>query len=142
MRDDLEVVAGGERIGRLAGVLRDQASGEVEWLVLRGGGLGHATRVVPAVDASWSEDSVQVPYGRAAIEEAPDVASTDGLTRDEEASLYAHFGVPWSEVASPSGMARRFPGRPDDDGDEGPRRAARAERGPGLGSTRTDDPPA
>jgi uncharacterized protein (TIGR02271 family) len=49
-------------------------------------------------------DSVQVPYDKQQVTDAPSPQADGSLSQDEEAELYRHYGMDYSESRSDSGL--------------------------------------
>jgi uncharacterized protein (TIGR02271 family) len=49
-------------------------------------------------------DSVQVPYDKQQVKNAPTMRADGSLSQDEEAELYRHYGLEYSEHRSDSGL--------------------------------------
>src|SRR5512133_1135236 len=58
---------------------------------------------VPLAQARDSGDSVQVPYDKQQVKNAPSMGAEGSLSQDEEAALYRHYGLDYSEHRSDSG---------------------------------------
>jgi hypothetical protein len=83
---------GGDTVGRIAGVLVDDHTGEPEWLLARIGRFGNHT-VVPARDAVEGVGHVWVPYSREQIRRAPKMEPGASLTGEAERRLLSHYGI-------------------------------------------------
>jgi len=88
--------AAGTEIGRCARVYADLDTGAPEWLVVERDGQ---ESVLPLVDASESNGRISVRFTADVIAAAPHATGSDGLSTEEEAVFYAHYGV---DVASGS----------------------------------------
>lgn len=83
----------GDKIGSLEQIYVDSASGEPEWLLVKTGLFGTKSSFVPLADAGADGDDLRVPYTKSLVKDAPNVdEDEEGLSPDEEASLYAHYG--------------------------------------------------
>ena len=110
------VDAAGHEIGTILGVYLDNDTREPEWVAVRLPST--AVTLVPVSEASAGAESVQVPFARAQVLEAPYRAAqlAPAVTGEQEASLYRHYG---------SGGARRST--------EGPSPTPTAGREPTVG---------
>jgi uncharacterized protein (TIGR02271 family) len=83
-------------------------------------GPGHPRSVlykatfVPLAQAQPTGDAIQVPYEKAQVTDAPSMEADGQLSQDEEAELYRHYGLDYSEHRSDSGLPA---GERDRDGD-------------------------
>src|SRR4029453_10258884 len=59
---------------------------------------------VPLAQAQDMGDSVQVPYVKQQVKNAPTMRADGQLSQDEEAELYRHYGLEYSEHRSDSGL--------------------------------------
>jgi hypothetical protein len=59
---------------------------------------------VPLAQAQDLGDSVQVPYDKDQVTDAPSMEADGQLSQDEEAELYRHYGLDYSEHRSDSGL--------------------------------------
>jgi len=82
----------GEPVGRVEGVLVDDATGASEWLLARMGRFGHYA-LVPARDAVEGVGHVWVPYTREQIRAAPHADPKAALTIARERELLEHYGI-------------------------------------------------
>jgi uncharacterized protein (TIGR02271 family) len=64
-------------------------------------------------------DSVQVPYDKQQVSDAPSMEADGSLSQDEEAQLYRHYGLDYSEHRSDSGLAAGTDRDADADTDHG-----------------------
>jgi hypothetical protein len=96
---------GGETVGKIEGAYVDEATGRLEWLVVRLGRFGHHA-LVPAREAVGGVGHVWVPYYRDAIRRSPKVDTKSPLTCERERALLAHFGT-GGEVGRAAELAER-----------------------------------
>ena len=61
---------------------------------------------VPIAEASETGGGVRVPYDNQQVKDAPAVEPDGELSQDEEADLYRHYGLEYSEARSDSGLPR------------------------------------
>ena len=66
--------------------------------------FGTKSSFVPLQGASQDGDTLQVPYDKAQVKDAPKVDSDGELSQQQEAELYAHYGLDYSESRSDSGL--------------------------------------
>ena len=110
------VDGGGDKIGTIEEIYMDSETGKPEWLAVKTGLLGMKLSFIPIAEASASNAEVRVPYDKAQVKDAPAVEPDGELSQEEEADLYRHYGLDYSEVRSDSGL-------PEGDGGQ-------TERGP------------
>jgi uncharacterized protein (TIGR02271 family) len=94
----------GDKIGSIDEVYMDEDTGQPEWLAVKTGMFGTRLSFVPLAEASRSGDEVRVPYEKAQVKDAPNVDPDGRLSQQEEASLYSHYGLGYSESRSDSGL--------------------------------------
>ena len=99
------VGANGEKIGTIGQVYLDDQSGQPEWVTAKTGMFGGAESFIPLADGTVAGDEVRVPYDKDKVKDAPRVEDADGhLSQDQEAELYRHYGMDYSEAAADSGL--------------------------------------
>jgi uncharacterized protein (TIGR02271 family) len=97
--------ADGDKVGTLEELFRDEDTQEPEWAVVRTGMFGTKLSFVPIQGAEPRGEDVQVLFSKAQIKDAPRIDDSDGqLSQDEEARLYEHYGLNYSEHRSDSGL--------------------------------------
>jgi uncharacterized protein (TIGR02271 family) len=94
----------GEKIGKLEEIYLDAQSGEPEWALVNTGMFGTKSSFVPLQGASQDGDTLQVPYDKAQVKDAPKVDPDGELSQEQESELYAHYGLDYSESRSDSGL--------------------------------------
>jgi hypothetical protein len=85
---------GGDKIGEIEEVYLDADTDVPAWAVVKTGLLGTKRIFVPLRDASEEEKGVTVPYDKETVKEAPDVDHDGAISKDEEAALLRHYGLP------------------------------------------------
>lgn len=95
----------GDTIGEIADIYFDEQTEQPEWLAVRTGLFGRRLSFVPLAEAQPSGDYVAVPYSKDQVKDAPHVDPDDGLlSQTEEARLYEHYGLPYSDIRSDTGL--------------------------------------
>jgi uncharacterized protein (TIGR02271 family) len=94
----------GEKLGTIADIYLDRDTGKPEWAALKTGMFGTKVSFAPLADASHTGDGVQLPYTKDQIKDAPNADADGELSQDEEAALYRHYGLDYSEAPSESGL--------------------------------------
>lgn len=115
--------ADGEKIGRVGQIYLDDVTGKPEWATVQTGLFGTKESFVPIAQADLAGDGVRVPFEKATVKDAPRVEADQGhLSQDEEAELYRHYGMDYSQEQSDSGLPDGFDnaptGRSTSDGSE------------------------
>jgi uncharacterized protein (TIGR02271 family) len=85
--------ADGDKIGTIEEIYLDADSNEPEWALINTGLFGTKRSFVPLRGASPAAEGegIRVAYDKATVKDAPKV-DPDGLSREEEAELYRHYG--------------------------------------------------
>ena len=96
----------GERIGTIDEIYADADTDKPEWLAVKTGLFGSKLSFIPIAEASETGGGVQVPYDNQQVKDAPAVERDGELSREEEANLYRHYGLGYSEARSDSGLPR------------------------------------
>jgi uncharacterized protein (TIGR02271 family) len=94
----------GEKIGKLDEIYLDQETNEPEWALVNTGLLGTKSSFVPLKGAAPAGDEVRVAYDKDQVKDAPSVDPDGELSQQEEAELYGHYGIDYSEQRSGSGL--------------------------------------
>ena len=122
----------GHAVGVITDLYVDDATGRPEWAMVKSGLFSHHVTFVPLSAASARGMGVQVPFDQRHIHDAPKIDHPDGrLSADEEARLYAHYGLEYgpatSDAASSGAGAEFIAPATDRVEEEGPRRLRRHE---------------
>jgi uncharacterized protein (TIGR02271 family) len=94
----------GDKLGTIDAIYLDDETGQPEWATVTSGLFGTKTTFVPLAQAQAMGDTIQVPYEKAQVKDAPSMATDGQLSQDEEAALYRHYGLDYSEHRSDSGL--------------------------------------
>src|SRR3954453_6459731 len=97
--------ADGNKIGTVEEVYLDADTDRPEWLAVKTGLFGSRISFVPVADASDAGGDVRVPYSKDQVKDAPHAEADGQLSQQEEAQLYRHYGLGYSESRSDSGLA-------------------------------------
>jgi PRC-barrel domain len=92
----------GSTVGTISEFYLDRETGHPTWALVNTGLFGTSQSFVPLVHATEISDGLQVPYEKRHIKDAPRVDLHDELTPDEEAALFAHYGVDYQPAAEPA----------------------------------------
>ncbi|HEV8649237.1 MAG TPA: PRC and DUF2382 domain-containing protein [Actinomycetes bacterium] len=94
----------GDKIGKISDIYLDDDTGQPEWALVNTGLFGAKATFVPLAQAQATGDSVQVPYEKAQVKDAPGMQADGQLSQDDEAELYRHYGLDYTESHSDSGL--------------------------------------
>src|SRR3954452_13609910 len=99
-------VSGSDKLGSIGQIYLDDETGRPEWATVRTGLFGTKESFVPLAQSSQSDDGLTVPYDKSTVKDAPRVDADQGhLSQSEEAELYRHYGLQYSESQSDTGYA-------------------------------------
>ena len=84
----------GSKLGPVLDVFYDAENDEPGWVLVGFGAAG--ARLVPAAEAVEDGNELRVPYDRAVVEGAPGMEADGRLWPQEEADLYAYYGLPYT----------------------------------------------
>jgi uncharacterized protein (TIGR02271 family) len=103
----------GQKIGRVATIYQDQATGEPEWLTVKTGLFGMKESFVPlALARQRGAGEVELAASKDTITGAPQVDPDAELTKSEEEQLFRYYGLGYSERRSPTGLPETGQGVP------------------------------
>jgi uncharacterized protein (TIGR02271 family) len=94
----------GDKLGTIDAIYLDHETGQPEWATVTSGLFTAKTAFVPLAQAQDLGDSVQVPYDKDQVKNAPTMQADGSLSQDEEAELYRHYGLDYSQHRSDSGL--------------------------------------
>jgi uncharacterized protein (TIGR02271 family) len=96
---------GGQKVGDVATLYLDQATGEPEWVTIKTGLFGRKETFVPvALAHQRGPHEVEFAADKDTITGAPEVDPEGQLAQSEESRLYQHYGLPYGEHRSPTGL--------------------------------------
>jgi uncharacterized protein (TIGR02271 family) len=95
----------GDKIGKIEEIYMDAETGKPEWLAVTTGLFGTKVSFIPIAKASETGGEVRVPYDKQQVKDAPTAEADGELSQQEEAALYRHYGLDYSESRSDSGLA-------------------------------------
>jgi uncharacterized protein (TIGR02271 family) len=104
----------GDKLGTIDAIYLDDETGQPEWATVTSGLFTAKTAFVPLAQAQDMGDSVQVPYDKQQVTDAPSMEAGGQLSQDDEAELYRHYGLDYSEHRSDSGLPAGERDRDDD----------------------------
>jgi uncharacterized protein (TIGR02271 family) len=94
----------GDKIGTIEEIYLDAETAEPEWALVNTGLFGTKSSFVPIQDVSREGESLRVPFAKSQVKDAPKMDPDGQLSQREEAELYRHYGLEYSELASGSGL--------------------------------------
>jgi uncharacterized protein (TIGR02271 family) len=94
----------GDKLGTIDAIYLDDETGQPEWATVTSGLFTAKTTFVPLAQAQDVGDSVQVPYHKDQVTDAPTMQADGSLSHDDEAELYRHYGLDYTEARSDSGL--------------------------------------
>jgi uncharacterized protein (TIGR02271 family) len=94
----------GDKLGTIDAIYLDDETGQPEWATVTSGLFSAKTAFVPLAQAQDTGDSVQVPYDKQQVKGAPTMEADGSLSQENEAELYRHYGLDYSEHRSDSGL--------------------------------------
>jgi PRC-barrel domain len=106
----------GHTVGSVSEFYLDRETRYPTWALVNVGLFGGRQIFVPLLQATEINDGLQVPYEKGHIKDAPRIDLHGELTSDEEATLFAHYGVdyqpasPEPEIAEPEVAGEAGPG--------------------------------
>jgi uncharacterized protein (TIGR02271 family) len=109
----------GDKLGTIDAIYLDDETGQPEWATVTRGLFSAKAAFVPLAQAQDIGDGVQVPYDKQQVTDAPSMEADGSLSQDEEAQLYRHYGLDYSEHRSDSGLAAGTDRDADADTDHG-----------------------
>jgi len=94
----------GDKIGTIEEIYLDNETDAPEWALVNTGMFGTKSTFVPLKDATREGEAMRVPYEKAQVKDAPKAEPDGQLSQREEAELYRHYGLEYSESSSDSGL--------------------------------------
>ena len=94
----------GDKVGSIEEIYLDAQTGEPEWALVNTGMFGTKSTFVPLQEATEDGGSLRVPYDKAQVKDAPKMDADGELSQEDEAALYRHYGLGYSESKSDTGL--------------------------------------
>ena len=94
----------GDKLGTIDAIYLDDETDQPEWAAVTSGLFTAKTAFVPLAQAQDTGDSVQVPYDKQQVKDAPAMQADGQLSQDDEAELYRHYGLDYGQHRSDSGL--------------------------------------
>src|SRR4029450_1727468 len=98
------VATGDEPVGKIEAIYVDRTTRQPEWALVHTGLFARSRTFVPLADAAQRGDVVRVPHEPSVVREAPRLEQNAELSEEDEARLYAHYGIEYTTQASSSGL--------------------------------------
>jgi uncharacterized protein (TIGR02271 family) len=98
------VDSNGDKVGSIEELYCDADTREPEWAAVKTGLFGTKLSFVPITQAEPAGEEVRVPFAKDQIKDAPKVDPEGELSQQEEAELYGHYGLSYTERDSESGL--------------------------------------
>jgi uncharacterized protein (TIGR02271 family) len=90
----------GEKIGRIDDLYRDEQSDKPEWARVTTGLFGTSSSFVPLAGAAPEGENVTVPVTKDQVKDAPHTQAKDELSQEQEAELFRHYGIEYTDEGS------------------------------------------
>jgi PRC-barrel domain len=95
----------GGTVGSISEFYLDRETRYPTWALVNVGLFGARQMFVPLLHATEIRDGLQVPYEKSHIKDAPRIELHGELTPDEEATLFAHYGIDYQPATGEAGEA-------------------------------------
>ena len=99
----------GTSVGAIREFYLDRETGQPTWALIDSGLLSSKRTFVPLVDVTESAGALRVPYGKQQVRTAPEIHLDGQLTAEEEALLFAHYGMDYPAASSAPGPVGEKP---------------------------------
>jgi uncharacterized protein (TIGR02271 family) len=90
----------GAKVGTLEEIYLDQRTDRPEWALIHTGLFGTKSSFAPLADARLDGEDVRIGYSKQEVKDAPSVDADRDLSPEEEARLYAHYRLDYSQPLS------------------------------------------
>jgi uncharacterized protein (TIGR02271 family) len=88
----------GDKVGTVVDLYVYERTAEPEWAAVRTGLFGKQVSLVPIRHAEPSRGRVRVPFDKQQVEDAPRIDPEHELSERDEAALYEHYGMAYTET--------------------------------------------
>jgi PRC-barrel domain len=132
----------GGTVGSISEFYLDRETRYPTWALVNVGLFGARQMFVPLLGATEISDGLQVPYEKGHIKDAPRIDLHGELTPDEEATLFAHYGIDYQPATEETGVDETAgePGAAADPGAAGAAGVVEPEAAAEPGVTDDDEP--
>ncbi len=127
----------GDKIGKVEEIYLDKDTDQPEFALINTGLFGSKSTFVPLQGVSRSGDDLQVQFDKETVKDAPGIEPGRELSESEEAELYRHYGMDYSESRSDSGLPEGGPGDSYDTGSDDSGTVGRDVSGPSTDDAMT-----
>lgn len=127
----------GEKIGKIDDIYRDEQSDKPEWARVTTGLLGTHSSFVPLAGAAPEGENVRVSVTKDEVKHAPHVDADTELSEQQEAELFRHYGIDYTDAGSVTATEAGAGAREPQAG--GGRTAERPAEGHDVSGPTTDD---
>lgn len=90
----------GDKIGKIDELFVDQDTDKPEWALVNTGLFGSKSSFVPLAGATPEGEDVVAQVEAQQVKDAPKMSADDELSEQEEAQLFRHYGVAYTEENS------------------------------------------
>lgn len=94
----------GSKIGKIEEIYADEDTGDPEWLAVKTGLFGTHVSFVPLEGATERDGKVMTRWSKDEVKDSPHIDEDGHLSQQEEATLYRHYGMSYSDRRSDSGL--------------------------------------
>ncbi len=91
----------GNSVGTISEFYLDRGSGQPTWALINSGLLDTTQTFVPLTEAVEAAGALRVPYSKWQVRTAPGIDPDGELTADQEAVLFAHYGIDYRPASEP-----------------------------------------
>ena len=108
----------GDKIGKVVSLYVDELTDRPEWALVNTGLFGTKSSFVPIAGASPQGEDVVVQVEAQQVKDAPKLDTEEGLSEQQEAELFRHYGIDYTDEGSvtatetPRAVRRPRRGRP------------------------------
>ena len=103
-RDQTVFDASGDKIGQIEEIYLDTETERPEWAQVDVAGLTAGKAFMPLQGVSDQGGRLTAPFSKDQVKGAPSPSADAELSQQDEAALYAHYGISYSESRSDSGL--------------------------------------
>lgn len=101
----------GSSVGTIREFYLDRGSGQPTWALINSGLLDTTQTFVPLTEAVESVGALRVPCSKWQVRTAPGIGPDSELTADQEAVLFAHYGIDYRAGSEPPAEVHRAKAR-------------------------------
>jgi len=98
------VDSSGSKIGTIKDIYLDEDTGKPEWVAVTTGMFGTRVSFVPITGATANGATLVTQFSKDQVKGAPHAEADGQLSQEEEATLYQHYGMGYTEQRSDSGL--------------------------------------